>query len=83
MKMIMSALAASVLLGVAVAPASAQTAASSESVSQYVKTYNVEKSKPIVRKVVPRQPVYIADEEEVGSSAWWRQMDRERRGGRR
>jgi hypothetical protein len=82
MKMIMSALAASVLLAVAAAPAGAEEV--SDIVRQYVNTSGVENGKYVkVRKYVPRQPVYIADDLEVGSKEWWQQMDRERRGGRR
>jgi hypothetical protein len=36
-----------------------------------------------IRRYLPEQIEYQADELPVGSSEWWQQMDRERRGGRR
>ena len=36
-----------------------------------------------VRRYIPEQIEYQADKLPVGSSEWWQQMDRERRGGRR
>jgi hypothetical protein len=83
MKTIMGALAAAMLLGVAALPAAAEPDVAGI-VRKYVRTPDAEPGKYVdVYKRVPRQPEYIADKMEVGSGEWWRQMDRERRGGRR
>ena len=83
MKTIMGALAASLLLAAAALPTGAE-AQVPDIVRQYVKVPDAEQGKYVdVRKRIPRQPEYIADKMETGSGEWWRQMDRERRGGRR
>ena len=83
MKMIMAALTASLLLAGAAAPASAETDVT-EIVREYVKVPSSVESRDVrVRRYVPEQIEHEADKLPVGSSEWWRQMDRERRGGRR
>jgi hypothetical protein len=83
MKTIMSALAASLLLAGAAAPASAETDVT-EIVREYVKVPSSEQTREAkVRRYVPEQIEYQADKLPTGTSDWWRQMDREQRGGRR
>jgi hypothetical protein len=83
MKMIMSALAASVLLAGGVSPASAETDVT-EIVREYVKVPSSVETRDVrVRRYIPEQIEYQADKLPVGTNDWWRQMDREQRGGRR
>ena len=84
MKTIMGALAAGLLLAGVAAPASADTDELVEIVREYVKVPSSAATKR--REDAPlhsRQIEYEADKLPVGSSEWWQQMDRERRGGRR
>jgi hypothetical protein len=84
MKLVMSMLVASTLIGGAAVPASASDSEVMDIVREYVKVPSADAGKYVrVRKFIPQQPEYIADEMEIGSKEWWRQMDRERRGGRR
>ena len=83
MKMIMAALTASVLLAGAAAPASAETEVT-EIVREYVQVPSSELTRVVkVRRYVPEQIEHQADKLPVGTNDWWRQMDREQRGGRR
>lgn len=83
MKIIMSALAACVLLAGIAAPANADQRLRSV-VEDYVKLPDAEKGNYVkLPRNVPRQIEHIADSLDTGSSGWWQQMDRERRGGRR
>ena len=55
-----------------------------EVVREYVKVPSSVESRDVkLRRYIPEQIEYEADKLPVGSSEWWRQMDRERRGGRR
>jgi hypothetical protein len=83
MKMIMAALAASaVLVGIA-APASAG-AEMTVVASEYMQAPSGAAIRRVkMRSYVPRQPEYDASRLPIGTSAWWQQMDREGRGGRR
>jgi hypothetical protein len=84
MKTIMGALAASLLLAAAATPASADTEELIEVVREYVRVPTSESTRDVkVRRYIPEQIEYQADKLPVGSSEWWQQMDRERRGGRR
>jgi hypothetical protein len=84
MKTIMGALAASLLLVGAAAPASADTDELVEIVREYVRVPTSESTRDVkIRRYIPEQMEYQADKLPVGSSEWWQQMDRERRGGRR
>ena len=84
MKMIMGALAACLLLAGAAAPANADTDELVEVVREYVKVPSSAETRDVkLRRYIPEQIEYEADKLPVGSSEWWRQMDRERRGGRR
>jgi len=84
MKMIMGALAACLLLAGAAAPANADTDELVEIVREYVKEPSSVETRDVkLRRYIPEQIEYEADKLPVGSSEWWRQMDRERRGGRR
>ena len=84
MKTIMGALAASLLLVGAAAPASADTDELVEIVREYVRVPTSEPTRDVkIRRYIPEQMEYQADKLPVGSSEWWQQMDRERRGGRR
>ena len=83
MKMIMGALAASLLLAGAAAPASAETDVT-EIVREYVKEPSSVETRDVkLRRYIPEQIEYQADKLPVGTNEWWRQMDREQRGGRR
>ena len=83
MKTIMGALAASLLLAAAATPASADTEELIEVVREYVRVPTSESTRDVkVRRYIPEQIEYQADKLPVGSSEWWQQMDRERRGGR-
>ena len=84
MKTIMGALAASLLLAGAAAPANADTDELVEVVREYVRVPSSELTREVkIRRTIPEQIEYQADKLPVGSSEWWQQMDRERRGGRR
>ena len=84
MKTIMGALAASLLLAGAATPASADTEELIEIVREYVQVPSAEQTRGVkLPRTVPEQIEYQADKLPVGSSDWWQQMDRERRGGRR
>ena len=84
MKTIMGALAAGLLLAGAAAPANADTDELVEVVREYVRVPTSEPARDLkIRRYIPSQIEYQADELPVGSSEWWQQMDRERRGGRR
>ena len=84
MKTIMGALAASLLLAGAAAPANADTEELVEVVRDYVRVPTSESTRGVkLPRTIPKQIEYQADELPVGSSEWWQQMDRERRGGRR
>ena len=84
MKMIMGGLAACLLLAGAAAPANADTDELVEIVREYVKVPTSEPTRDLkICRYIPEQIEYQADELPVGSSEWWQQMDRERRGGRR
>jgi hypothetical protein len=84
MKTIMGALAASLLLAGAAAPANADTDELVEVVREYVRVPSSELTREVkIRRYIPEQIEYQADKLPVGSSEWWQQMDRERRGGRR
>ena len=84
MKTIMGALAASLLLAGAAAPASADTDELIEVVREHVRVPTSEPTRDLkIRRYVPEQMEYQADKLPVGSSEWWQEMDRERRGGRR
>ena len=84
MNTIMGALAASLLLAGAAAPASADTEELIEVVREYVRVPTSEPTRDVkIRRYVPEQMEHQADKLPVGSSEWWQQMDRERRGGRR
>ena len=84
MKTIMGALTASLLLAGAAAPASADTDELIEIVREHVNVPSSKTTQGIkVRRYVPEQMEHQADKLPVGSSEWWQQMDRERRGGRR
>jgi len=84
MKTIMGALAACLLLAGTAAPANADTDELVEVVREYVKVPSSVESRDVkLRRYIPEQIEYEADKLPVGSSEWWRQMDRERRGGRR
>jgi hypothetical protein len=83
MKMIMAGLTAAALLAGASAPASAgmeMTVVESEYM-QAPSGAMIRRMK--LRSYVPRQIEHDASRLPVGSSAWWQQMDREGRGGRR
>jgi hypothetical protein len=83
MKMIMSAVTVVLALAGVAAPASAGPRGPGI-VEQYVVVPGGEEVKYVKwRRYIPRQGEYIADTLPTGSSAWWQQMDRERRGGRR
>ena len=87
MKAIIAALTAASVIAGASAPASAGP--SSEATQGYeVKTQYVTKKRYKKRYYrsggrVYYQQQYWADKLPVGTSSWWRQMDREQRGGRR
>ena len=85
MKTIMGALGlAGLLLAGAAVPASADTDELVEIVRDYVRVPTSEPARDLkIRRYIPSQIEYQADELPVGSSEWWQQMDRERRGGRR
>jgi ABC-type proline/glycine betaine transport system substrate-binding protein len=83
MKTIMGALAAGLLLAGTAAPASADTEELIEVVREYVRVPTSEPTRDVIRRYLPEQIEYQADKLPVGSSEWWQQMDRERRGGRR
>jgi hypothetical protein len=88
MKTIMSALAVSVLAVGLAAPASAEVSIPSiagQYAGKYVGSQNVETSNKYVKlpRYAPRDEEYIAESRETGSGGWWRQMDREGRGGRK
>jgi hypothetical protein len=85
MKTIMGALGlAGLLLAGAAGPANADTDELVEIVREYVPVPRSDLTSEIkVRRYIPSQIEYQADELPVGSSDWWQQMDRERRGGRR
>ena len=85
MKTIMGALGlAGLLLAGAAGPANADTDELVEIVRDYVPVPRSDLTSEIkVRRFIPEQIEYQADELPVGSSEWWQQMDRERRGGRR
>ena len=84
MKTIMGALAASLLLAGAAAPANADTDELVEVVREYVQVPSSELTREVkIRRYLPEQIEYQTDKLPVGSSEWWQQMDRERRGGRR
>jgi hypothetical protein len=81
MKTIMGALAACLLLAGAAAPANADTDELVEIVREYVKVPSSAETRDVkLRRYIPEQIEYEADKLPVGSSEWWRQMDRERRG---
>jgi hypothetical protein len=82
MKMLMAALTASALLAGAAAPASAETDVSAL-IGRYVKTTGSDKIPAVNWRRYTRQKEYIAESLPTGSGDWWRQMDREQRGGRR
>jgi flavodoxin len=83
MKTIMAALAVSALLAGSVAPASAETDAEMIA-EELAKVAGSETAKFVKeRRYVPRQTEDDADKTSVGSSEWWRQVDRERGGRRR
>ena len=83
MKMIMSAAAAAMLLAGLAAPASADKRVRSI-VEEYVQVPSAEIGSYVkLRRLAPRRKELIADTLEPGTSEWWRQMDREQRGGRR
>jgi len=84
MKTIMGALAAGLLLAGTAAPATADTDELVEIVREYVRVPTSEPTRDVkIRRYIPEQMEYQADKLPVGSSEWWQQMDRERRGGRR
>jgi hypothetical protein len=85
MKTIMAALGlAGLLLAGAAAPASADTDELVEIVREHVQLPRTDLTSDIkIRRYLPEQVEQLADELPVGSSEWWQQMDRERRGGRR
>ena len=85
MKTIMGALGlAGLLLAGAAVPASADTDDVVEIMREYVQPPRSDLTSEIkIRRFIPEQIEYQADELPVGSSEWWQQMDRERRGGRR
>ena len=84
MKMIMGALAAGLLLAGAAAPANADTDELVEIVREYVKVPSSVDTRDVkIRRFIPEQIEYQADKLPVGTNDWWRQMDREQRGGRR
>jgi hypothetical protein len=84
MKTIIGALAAGLLLAGAAAPAHADTDELVEIVREYVRVPTSAPTPDLkIRRYLPEQIEYQADELPVGSSEWWQQMDRERRGGRR
>jgi len=83
-KTIMGALAAGLLLAGTAAPATADTDELVEIVREYVRVPTSEPTRDVkIRRYIPEQMEYQADKLPVGSSEWWQQMDRERRGGRR
>jgi hypothetical protein len=83
MKMIMAALTAAALVTGASAPASAgmETIVVGSEYMQAPSGATIRRTK--LRGYVPRQIEHDASRLPVGSSAWWQQMDREGRGGRR
>jgi hypothetical protein len=84
MKTIMGALAAGLLLAGTAVPANADTEELVEIVREYVRVPTSEPTRDVkIRRDIPEQIEYQADKLPVGSSEWWQQMDRERRGGRR
>src|SRR5262245_21525172 len=85
MKTIMGALGlAGLLLAGAAAPASADIEEMVEIVREHVQLPRSDVTSDIkIRRYMPEQIEHLADELPVGSSEWWQQMDRERRGGRR
>jgi hypothetical protein len=84
MKVIIAALTAAFLVAGMALPAGA--GASSEATQGYrayeVETQYVQKRRYKKRRVYHQQQ-YWADKLPYGSQAWWQQMDREGRGGRR
>ena len=79
MKVIIAALTAvAVLAGV---PAAADAASSGEGYQTYEVKHRYVKKK--YKRRHHRQPQYWADKMPFGTQAWWDQMDREGRGGRR
>jgi hypothetical protein len=90
MKIIMSALAASALLAGFAAPASADYRIPSIAGS-YIGKYTTQPgAESDADKLIRSRRVlrdddeeYIADSRDTGSGSWWRQMDREGRGGRK
>ena len=93
MKIIIAALTAVAVLAGAAAPVSAQTYTEGYEVKQrYVKKKHRKRHRHVrvyggeevyYRGRIQRQPQYWADKLPTGTSDWWRQMDREGRGGRR
>ncbi len=88
-KIIMSTLAAAVLFAGFAAPANADYRIPSI-VGSYANKYAAQPSGDVDRYVKTRRALprdddeeYIADSRETGSGSWWRQMDRESRGGRK
>ena len=82
MKMIMAALAASALLAGGAAPACAETDVT-EIAQELAKVTDTATTKYVKeRRYAPRQTENDTDKPSVGSSEWWQQMDRERRGRR-
>ena len=80
MKTIMSAvLGLTLLAGASAVPASAETYITI-SAEDYARLLRAKKKQ---RHYVPRQIEYDANKLPVGSDNWWKQMDREGRGGRR
>jgi hypothetical protein len=80
MKMMMTAVLGLAFLAGIAAPASADTTVTI-SAEEYARLLRREKRKQ--RRTIPRQIEYDANTLPVGTSDWWKQMDREQRGGRR
>ena len=84
MKTIMGALGlAGLLIAGAAMPAAADTDELVEIVREHVQLPRTDLTRDIkVPRYITEQIENLADELPVGSSEWWQQMDRERRGGR-
>jgi len=83
MKTTMAALAASLLLAGAAAPARAETDVTriAEELAEKLADRDVEAGTATLlkmRRFVPRQLEFASDEPEFGSAEWWRQKDRDR-----
>lgn len=85
MKTILGALAAATLLAGLAVPASAEAVDDTVTIpsAEYVRLLRAQRAKEMWRRQVERQIEYDSTRLRIGTDAWWQQMDREQRGGRR